>query len=194
MGITRKGKDERAMQAFFGLNAPVRLRVMIVDDHELVRNGIKALLAEEPSMTVAGEAGGVREAIERAEWARPDVVVMDIRLPDGSGIDATREIRARRMNQRQRSRQLAGDYPRAILGPRRRRRAPGRGWPPWFSSERLGMACEIRRGLRAARHLELGKDARHVVLDGLLRELKGCADLAVRFARCHLVENSLLLG
>ncbi len=83
------------MQAFAGLNAPVPLRVMIVDDHELVRNGIKALLAEEASMTLAGEAGGVREAIERAEWARPDVVVMDIRLPDGSGIDATREIRAR---------------------------------------------------------------------------------------------------
>jgi DNA-binding NarL/FixJ family response regulator len=74
------------------------LRIMVVDDHEVVRDGIKALLAEEDSLTVAAEAGGVREAIERAEWARPDVVVMDIRLPDGSGIDATREIRARLPN------------------------------------------------------------------------------------------------
>jgi len=74
------------------------LRVMIVDDHEVVRNGIKALLAEEEGLTVAAEAGGVREAVDRAEWARPDVVVMDIRLPDGSGIDATREIRARLPN------------------------------------------------------------------------------------------------
>ncbi|HEV3460891.1 MAG TPA: response regulator transcription factor [Candidatus Dormibacteraeota bacterium] len=71
---------------------------MIVDDHEVVRDGIKALLAEEEGLTIAGEAGGVREAIERVEWARPDVVVMDIRLPDGSGIDATREIRARLPN------------------------------------------------------------------------------------------------
>ena len=77
------------------LDSPMPLRIMIVDDHELVRNGIKALLTEEDGMTVAAEAGGVKEAIERAAWARPAVVVMDIRLPDGSGIDATREIRAR---------------------------------------------------------------------------------------------------
>jgi len=71
------------------------LRVMIVDDHEVVRNGVKALLEEAGGMSVAGEASTVKEAIERAEWARPDVVVMDVRLADGSGIEATREIRAR---------------------------------------------------------------------------------------------------
>ncbi len=71
------------------------LRVMIVDDHEVVRNGIKALLENESGITIAGEAGGVKEAVERAEWARPDVVVMDVRLADGSGIEATREIRAK---------------------------------------------------------------------------------------------------
>ena len=71
------------------------LRVMIVDDHEVVRNGIKALLEDEGGMTVAAEAGTVKEAIERAEWARPDVIVMDVRLADGSGIEATREIRAK---------------------------------------------------------------------------------------------------
>src|SRR5438045_4413419 len=71
------------------------LRVMIVDDHEVVRNGVKALLEEAGGMSVAGEAAKVSEAIERAEWARPDVVVMDVRLADGSGIEATREIRAK---------------------------------------------------------------------------------------------------
>jgi two-component system, NarL family, response regulator DevR len=86
------------MQAHVGPYTLKPLRIMIVDDHEVVRDGIKALLAEEDGLTIAGEAGGVREAIERVEWARPDVVVMDIRLPDGSGIDATREIRARLPN------------------------------------------------------------------------------------------------
>src|ERR1700730_4239411 len=71
------------------------LRVVLVDDHEVVRNGIKALLQETPDVAVVGEAGTVKDAIERAEWARPDVVIMDVRLPDGSGIEATREIRAR---------------------------------------------------------------------------------------------------
>lgn len=71
------------------------LRVMIVDDHEVVRNGVKALLEEAGGMSIAGEAATVQEAIERAEWARPDVVVMDVRLADGSGIEATREIRAK---------------------------------------------------------------------------------------------------
>ena len=71
------------------------LRVVLVDDHEVVRDGIKSLLEPEPDITVVGEAGTVKEAIARAEWARPDVVIMDIQLPDGSGIEATREIRAR---------------------------------------------------------------------------------------------------
>jgi DNA-binding NarL/FixJ family response regulator len=71
------------------------LRVVLVDDHEVVRNGIKALLEATPDIHVVGEAGTVKDAIARAEWARPDVVIMDVRLPDGSGIDATREIRAR---------------------------------------------------------------------------------------------------
>lgn len=77
------------------LVSTVPLRVMIVDDHEVVRNGVKALLEEADGMSVAGEASTVKEAIERAEWARPDVVVMDVRLADGSGIEATREIRTR---------------------------------------------------------------------------------------------------
>jgi DNA-binding NarL/FixJ family response regulator len=69
---------------------------MLVDDHEVVRGGIKALLQATDDIVVTAEAGSVREAIDEAERSRPDVVVMDVRLIDGSGIEATREIRARR--------------------------------------------------------------------------------------------------
>ena len=72
------------------------LRVMLVDDHEVVRSGIAALLKATDDIVVAGEAGSVREAVDEAERTRPDVVVMDVRLADGSGIEATREIRAKR--------------------------------------------------------------------------------------------------
>src|SRR5438128_9751224 len=72
------------------------LRVMLVDDHEVVRSGIAALLKATDDIVVAGEAGTVREAIDEADRTRPEVVVMDVRLADGSGIEATREIRARR--------------------------------------------------------------------------------------------------
>jgi two-component system response regulator DevR len=71
------------------------LRVMLVDDHEVVRDGIRAMLASEDDIHVTAEAGTVREAIDEADRARPDVVVMDVRLADGSGIEATREIRAK---------------------------------------------------------------------------------------------------
>src|SRR5437667_9238653 len=72
------------------------LRVMLVDDHEVVRGGIRAMLQATDDIVVTAEAGSVREAIDEAERSRPDVVVMDVRLIDGSGIEATREIRARR--------------------------------------------------------------------------------------------------
>ncbi len=69
---------------------------MIVDDHEVVRQGLRAMLEAAGDVVVAGEAARVQEAVEVAESVRPDVVVMDVRLEDGSGIEATREIRARR--------------------------------------------------------------------------------------------------
>ena len=72
------------------------LRVMLVDDHEVVRDGIRALLEASEDIVICAEAGSVRDAVEEAERTRPDVVVMDVRLTDGSGIEATREIRARR--------------------------------------------------------------------------------------------------
>src|SRR6201993_2472955 len=72
-----------------------RIRVMLVDDHEVVRDGVKSLINSNDDLTVVAEAGSVREAVEQAVRTRPDVVVMDVRLADGSGIEATREIRAR---------------------------------------------------------------------------------------------------
>jgi two-component system, NarL family, response regulator DevR len=69
---------------------------MIVDDHEVVRQGLRAMLEATGDVVVAGEASRVNESVEVAEAVRPDVVVMDVRLEDGSGIEATREIRAGR--------------------------------------------------------------------------------------------------
>jgi DNA-binding NarL/FixJ family response regulator len=72
------------------------LRVMLVDDHEIVRDGIRAMLESQDDIVVTSEAGSVRDAIDEAARTRPDVIVMDVRLTDGSGIEATREIRAAR--------------------------------------------------------------------------------------------------
>jgi len=71
------------------------LRIELVDDHEVVREGLKALLEAEKDLTVVGEAGTVGEAVRRVGYDGPDVVVLDVRLPDGSGIEACREIRTR---------------------------------------------------------------------------------------------------
>lgn len=76
--------------------ADKQLRVMLVDDHEVVRDGVRALLESAGGMLVVAQAGTVREAVAHAERSFPDVIVMDVRLADGSGIEATREIRSRR--------------------------------------------------------------------------------------------------
>jgi DNA-binding NarL/FixJ family response regulator len=68
-------------------------RVLIVDDHEVVREGLRALLSRRDGMEVVGMAGTVAEAVTTARKMQPDVVVMDVRLPDGSGIEACRDIR-----------------------------------------------------------------------------------------------------
>jgi DNA-binding NarL/FixJ family response regulator len=68
---------------------------MLVDDHEIVRDGIRAMLDPEDDVVVTAEASTVQEAIDEASRTRPDVIVMDVRLTDGSGIEATREIRAK---------------------------------------------------------------------------------------------------
>jgi len=71
-----------------------RVRVMLVDDHELIRQGLRAYLERRPDLEVVAEAGSVRQALIRAARERPDVVVMDVQLPDGNGIEACRAIRA----------------------------------------------------------------------------------------------------
>jgi len=71
------------------------LRIVIVDDHEVVRLGLRALLDRHPNFTVVDEASTSHEAIQKALHHRPEVVVMDIRLPGGSGISACREIVAK---------------------------------------------------------------------------------------------------
>jgi two-component system response regulator DevR len=72
------------------------LRILLVDDHEVVRVGVKALIDRQPEMEVVGEAGTVREAIVLAQELMPDVVVLDIRLPGGSGLDACQQIKLQR--------------------------------------------------------------------------------------------------
>ena len=75
--------------------APARqLRLLVVDDHEVVRQGLVALLDRRSGFQVVAEAGTVAESIEAARRFEPDIIVMDVRLPDGSGIEACREIRA----------------------------------------------------------------------------------------------------
>ncbi len=68
------------------------LRVLIADDHPLVRKGLRSVLAGVPQLEVVGEAASGREAAERAAELQPDVVLMDLQMPGGSGIEATREI------------------------------------------------------------------------------------------------------
>jgi two-component system, NarL family, response regulator DevR len=71
-------------------------RIMIVDDHDVVREGLLALLKRREGFDVVGQAAGVEEAIAEAARTSPDVIVMDVRLPDGSGIEACRLIRESR--------------------------------------------------------------------------------------------------
>jgi len=68
------------------------LRILIADDHTIVRAGLRALLEKEPDMAIVAEAGTGAEALQLAREYRPDVVVMDITMPDMNGIDATRQI------------------------------------------------------------------------------------------------------
>jgi DNA-binding NarL/FixJ family response regulator len=70
----------------------MRMKILLVDDHEIVRLGLKSLLSRYPSFEVVGEAGTAKEAVDKARQYKPDVVVMDIRMPGRSGIEATREI------------------------------------------------------------------------------------------------------
>ena len=76
------------------MQANTPTKVLIVDDHEIVRKGLVMLISRQEDLVVAGEAGSAAEAVEKARELSPDVVVLDIRLPDGSGVEACRDIRA----------------------------------------------------------------------------------------------------
>lgn len=71
-------------------------RVLICDDHEVVREGLRGLISRQAGMSVVGEAGTVADSVQAAARAKPDVVIMDVRLPDGSGVEACRAIREAR--------------------------------------------------------------------------------------------------
>ncbi len=71
-----------------------QIRIFLLDDHEVVRRGLRELLDPEPDLEVVGEAGTAAEALARIPALRPDVAVLDARLPDGSGIDVCRDIRS----------------------------------------------------------------------------------------------------
>ncbi len=89
----RAWKEAQVATESSGPPAEQPIRVMLVDDHEVVRRGLQAILDRNPALRVVGEANTVATAVKEAAQVHPDVVVMDLRLPDGSGITACREIR-----------------------------------------------------------------------------------------------------
>ena len=72
-----------------------RIGVFLLDDHEIVRRGVKELLESEPDIVVVGEAGTAESALARIPALKPDVAVLDVRLPDGNGVSVCREIRSK---------------------------------------------------------------------------------------------------
>ncbi|MGH9444417.1 MAG: response regulator [Terriglobia bacterium] len=73
--------------------APAKTRILLVDDHELVRKGLRTLLEANPRYQVCGEASDGRQAVEKAHQLRPDIVVMDVCMPELNGLEAAREIK-----------------------------------------------------------------------------------------------------
>lgn len=71
-----------------------KIRVFLLEDHEVMRQGLRLILSSEPDIEVAGEAGTVASALVQLPALRPDVAILDVRLPDGDGISACREIRS----------------------------------------------------------------------------------------------------
>jgi len=71
------------------------IKVFLLDDHEIVRRGVRDMLEAEPDITVVGEAGTAESALARIPAVRPDVAVLDVRLPDGDGVTVCREIRSK---------------------------------------------------------------------------------------------------
>ena len=86
-------RPARAYRGHVTANAGPAIRVFLLDDHEIVRQGIAALLDTQPDIEVVGEAGTAAEALVRIPPLKPDVAVLDVRLPDGDGVSVCRELR-----------------------------------------------------------------------------------------------------
>ncbi|MEI6945918.1 response regulator transcription factor [Paraflavisolibacter sp. H34] len=76
------------------------IKVFLADDHEIFRNGLRSLIAQEPDMEVVGEAANGEEVVQKAEAVRPDVIIMDIRMPRLNGVEAARLLMAKNPNLR----------------------------------------------------------------------------------------------
>lgn len=66
--------------------------MLLVDDHEVIRVGLRTVLGQNQGVSIVGEAGTMGDAIQQSQKLKPDIILMDVRLPDGSGVDACREI------------------------------------------------------------------------------------------------------
>ena len=75
-------------------SSPTKINVFLLDDHEIVRRGVRELLEAEDDIVIVGEASTAAEALQRIPAVRPDVAVLDVRLPDGSGVEVCREVRS----------------------------------------------------------------------------------------------------
>jgi DNA-binding NarL/FixJ family response regulator len=94
-GIGVTGCDIGARGAAIPGSNTNRLRILLVDDHLIMREALKALLGGDPKLEIVGEAGTAAEALWAVEWLRPSVVVLDVSLPDRSGLEVAAELRAR---------------------------------------------------------------------------------------------------
>src|ERR1700690_2125944 len=95
MSVRSKTVTNPANGAASGDEASKPISVFLLDDHEIVRRGVRDLLEAEPDIRVIGEAGTASSALARIPALRPDVAVLDVRLPDGDGVTVCREIRSR---------------------------------------------------------------------------------------------------
>ena len=89
------GQDRKQAVTSETAGSPEPIRVFLLDDHEIVRMGVRDLLEAEPGITVIGEAGTAASALARIPALKPDVAILDIRLPDGDGVSVCRDIRSK---------------------------------------------------------------------------------------------------
>ena len=94
--IVRDGPIRSNRGTMLEQNVPMTIKVFLLDDHEIVRRGVRELLENEDDIEVVGEAGTVAQALDRAALVTPDVALLDVQLPDGSGVSVCRDLRSER--------------------------------------------------------------------------------------------------